>query len=355
MAWRIADSVVRGEIDNRLPGIIKGTLYLEGLKEPIVLELEGNCDPDLAGRHLTFRNLMAATNKSFEGFGRVQCGEAGTMSADRVARIPTIPKEEVDRCIKERQPIPTRWSESLYLEWFSANGRVLIEGASFACSLSPASWKLSEEAHAWALHLKERAAEKLFSEQSDIFETEAWEEPIDEHSEIEDPIAFRVTQVNGRTTHPLVRRVSEFVLQLTLESKTNRFYVDDSIQNQPLEAMIESTARATIRLAHAMAKMTGHELAEEVGQIVQGLKRARWSLAEASEHAGLAKYMGSADTTWLKKVRHELRGMRKELHGLIHDYEERIQELTPANQAAPQQAVHPSNPAGQEGRGDRES
>ena len=36
--------------------------------------------------------------------------------------------------------------------------------------------------------------------------------------------------------------------------------------------------------------------------------------------------------------------MRKELRGLIHDYEERIQELTPATEAAPQEAVHPSNP-----------
>lgn len=49
MAWRIADYIVRGEIDNRLPGIIKGTLYVEGLKEPLILELEGNCDPENAG------------------------------------------------------------------------------------------------------------------------------------------------------------------------------------------------------------------------------------------------------------------------------------------------------------------
>jgi hypothetical protein len=29
MSWRIAEHVMRGEIDNRLPGIIKGTLYLD--------------------------------------------------------------------------------------------------------------------------------------------------------------------------------------------------------------------------------------------------------------------------------------------------------------------------------------
>jgi hypothetical protein len=156
MAWRIAEYIVRGEIDNRLPGIIKGTLYVEGLREPITLELEGNCDPDLAGRHLTFRNLMPQAGKDLDGLGRVQCGTAGTMSANRMVRIPTITPQELEICLKERKPIPTRWSESLYLEWFSANGRVLVEGAGFTCQLSPARWKLSEEAHRWNLRWKER-------------------------------------------------------------------------------------------------------------------------------------------------------------------------------------------------------
>src|SRR5262245_443245 len=141
MSWRIAESVVRGEIDNRLPGIIKGMLHLEGLREPITLELEGNCDPDLAGRHLTFRNLMPVAQHSLEPLSRIQCGEAGTMTANRMVRIPTISQDEVDRCIQEKKPIPTRWSESLFLEWFGTNGRVLIEGSSFACRLSTARWK----------------------------------------------------------------------------------------------------------------------------------------------------------------------------------------------------------------------
>jgi hypothetical protein len=55
------------------------------------------------------------------------------MSANRMVRIPAITPQELEICLKERKPIPTRWSESLYLEWFSANGRVLIEGAGFTC------------------------------------------------------------------------------------------------------------------------------------------------------------------------------------------------------------------------------
>ena len=59
-------------------------------------------------------------------------------------------------------------------------------------------------------------------------------------------------------------------------------------------------------LAHAMAKVTGHVAELESGEIVRGLKQVRWSLAEASENAGLAKHMGSADLGWLKGLRREI-------------------------------------------------
>jgi len=339
MAWRIAESVVRGEIDNRLPGIIKGTLYLEGLKEPVTLELEGNCDPDLAGRHLTFRNLMPLANKSLEGLGQVQCGEAGTMTANCMVRIPTISQEEVDRCIQERKPIPTRWSESLYLEWFGANGRVLIEGASFACRLSPAKWKLSDEAHQWAWRLKERGSRNFVSDEQESSGTEGSDESKDESMEelsgMRRPFVLRTTKVDRLKPQPLVQRVSEFVLQVIYESESRKFYVDEAIENQPVEGMIEATTRATIRLARAMARVTGHGVELESGEIVRGLKQARWSLAEASENAGLAKHMGSADLEWLKGLRREFSDMRKEIRALILEYQERKQESAPAGDATP--------------------
>jgi len=313
MAWRIAESVVRGEIDNRLPGIISGILYLDGLREPVTLELEGNCEPDLAGRRLTFRNLLPVAKEGLEGLERIQCGEAGTLTANRMSRIPTISQEELDKCIQERKAIPTRWSESLYLEWFSANGRVLIEGSSFACQLTPARWKLSEEAYQWSRHLKERRACLVFDE-TETSETEDPEESTDEPSGSKRPFALRMTAVNGLKPHPLVKRVSK------------RFYVDEAIENQPLEGMIEATGRASIRLAHALAKVSEHSAGLELGAVIDGLKQARWSLAQASENAGLAKYMGSAELAWLKGLRHEFSDVRKELRCLIHQYQEGTQE-----------------------------
>ena len=56
MAWRIHDSVQRGEIDNRERGVVRGKVWLHGLAEPVALELKGNACPDLAGCLLTFEN-----------------------------------------------------------------------------------------------------------------------------------------------------------------------------------------------------------------------------------------------------------------------------------------------------------
>ena len=56
MAFRIHDSVVRGEIDNRVKGVVRGRVWVEGRAEPVILELKGNAWPDLAGCLLTFTN-----------------------------------------------------------------------------------------------------------------------------------------------------------------------------------------------------------------------------------------------------------------------------------------------------------
>ncbi len=56
MAFRIHDSVVRGEIDNRAKGVVRGRIWVEGRDEPMTLDLQGNAWPDLAGCLLTFTN-----------------------------------------------------------------------------------------------------------------------------------------------------------------------------------------------------------------------------------------------------------------------------------------------------------
>jgi hypothetical protein len=41
MAFRIHESVVRGEIDNREKGMVRGHIWVEGRAGPVVLQLEG--------------------------------------------------------------------------------------------------------------------------------------------------------------------------------------------------------------------------------------------------------------------------------------------------------------------------
>jgi len=49
MAWRLHEHVLRGKIDNRTRGRVTGEIWLAGIDEPLVLELAGDCAPDLAG------------------------------------------------------------------------------------------------------------------------------------------------------------------------------------------------------------------------------------------------------------------------------------------------------------------
>ncbi len=61
VAFRIHESVVRGEVDNRMKGIVRGKIWVEDRAEPVVLELHGNAWPDLAGCLLKFTNPQNAS------------------------------------------------------------------------------------------------------------------------------------------------------------------------------------------------------------------------------------------------------------------------------------------------------
>ena len=60
MAWRLDQHVIKGEIQNRIPGKVTGLIWLKGLNQPVELKLKGNCYRDLAGAKLVFENLTMA-------------------------------------------------------------------------------------------------------------------------------------------------------------------------------------------------------------------------------------------------------------------------------------------------------
>lgn len=145
MAFRIADAVTRGEIDNRRRGLVTGRLWLAGQADPVVLELKGDCRRDLAGCLLTFDNPRPVPSPA-ANLAVVQEGVAGDMTASRKVRVPAVPIETALEMAWRAEPVPERYANCLYLEWYSAaNGRVVIESVDVQVSVSEPEWALTGE------------------------------------------------------------------------------------------------------------------------------------------------------------------------------------------------------------------
>lgn len=147
MAWRIQDSVIRGEIDNRQKGRVRGRLWLAGLKQPVELDLAGNAGHDLAGCLLRFKNSAKPIPlRKKPAFNPVQRGMAGQLSASQKVKVFTVPEQVAFEMMDRGEHPPTHWANCLYLEWFSeANGRVVIESPDFELNISAPEWRLTPE------------------------------------------------------------------------------------------------------------------------------------------------------------------------------------------------------------------
>jgi len=145
MAFRIHDSVVHGEIDNRVKGIVRGKIWVEGRAAPVVLELKGNAWPDLAGCLLTFTNPhKRIPHHGLDSLNPMQQGMIGDLTASRKVRVMEIPMPEAYLMKKRGEHVPEHMANCLYLEWFSeANGRVVIESADYELKISAPEWRLT--------------------------------------------------------------------------------------------------------------------------------------------------------------------------------------------------------------------
>jgi hypothetical protein len=145
MAWRIHDHILRGEVDNRERGVVRGRIWVRGVANPILLELKGNACADLAGCILTFKNPGKTIAMPTDArLAEVQCGTIGDLTASRKVRVLELPLEEAYDRKKQGLPVPEHLANCLYLEWFSqANGRVVIESADYQLAISAPVWRLS--------------------------------------------------------------------------------------------------------------------------------------------------------------------------------------------------------------------
>jgi hypothetical protein len=123
MALRLSDLVVCGEIFNTSWYSVHGWLGLRGGEQMVHLQLTGNCAEDLAGWHFRFEAGDADARRSnltlddIQGFAWQQVGPTGVMTIKEIAP-PAEPPRDAGR------PPPKK---CLYLEWFSQNGRVVVE------------------------------------------------------------------------------------------------------------------------------------------------------------------------------------------------------------------------------------
>lgn len=168
MAWRPYENLISGELNNCTPGKVTGWMhFFRSGKQPlkVSLDLVGDFHEDIRGRVIRLSNPEPMDRNTsldrrgtyMEGFGSVQCGEAGdttagislgfwteSLSQKLLAQqeilweqngVPASEREKRRqeiasthrRCIK-RQELYYPYVAYPYIEWYSdANGRVVLE------------------------------------------------------------------------------------------------------------------------------------------------------------------------------------------------------------------------------------
>jgi len=173
MAWRIERYVVKGEIQNKEPGIVTGRIWLKGLNQPLELSLTGNCYRDLAGARIIFKN-PGPVEGDYTGLDVFQDGVVGDMTASKKVKVPIDPEEDAD----ENGSPSFRIGNCLYLEWFSdSNGRVLVETTDYKWRVSLPKWSLSERQESEQREANQQAMFDFMNQLSEMLEPEAEPEP----------------------------------------------------------------------------------------------------------------------------------------------------------------------------------
>ncbi len=184
MAWRIEKHVVRGLIQNIVPGRVVGTVWLEGMDQPLELNLKGDGYRDIAGTRLEFRNPNPVKG-DYSGLDIFQEGTVGDMTASKKVKTLVDPD---DFEFKSGTPPAFTWANCLYLEWFSeSNGRVLIETVDFKWKVSLPKWSLSAEAELEQQEANRQAMFKFMDELASVLDPDDdEEEDISEDEEMDE-------------------------------------------------------------------------------------------------------------------------------------------------------------------------
>jgi hypothetical protein len=188
MAWRIDEAVVRGEIDNRERGRVRGLIWFVGREDPVVLDLEGAAWRDVAGRRLVFEN-PGPKAMDLESLASAQDGVVGDITASRRVKVPELPLDKMGEYYAAKKPWPWHWGNCLYLEWFSQrNGRVVIESAAYELRIEgEASWEMTEAEEETQKEANGRAMMDFMARSDEVVAVERTVESEEESTELDPP------------------------------------------------------------------------------------------------------------------------------------------------------------------------
>lgn len=142
MAWQLGGSVVRGELFNLRLNSVHGWIELRDHESPLRLELTGNFGESLGGKHLRFEARDAAAPANGSERSESEPGGSNQDAAEHPSSTAESPHQPLD--VDELEPmqvgptgdmllrqVPTPQSNRevpcLHLEWFSQNGRIVLE------------------------------------------------------------------------------------------------------------------------------------------------------------------------------------------------------------------------------------
>lgn len=373
MAWRIDKHVVRGLIQNIVPGRVVGTVWLKGLNQPIELNLKGNCYRDLAGARLEFRNDNAVEG-DYAGFDIFQDGTVGDMTASK--KVKTLVDPNALGAKDDGEPLAYEWANCLYLEWFSeSNGRVLIETIDFAWKVSLPKWSLSEDGEKqqqeankqamfnfmdelsralgpndapdepatenmdefqWEAYLQKNDArsdmllelfekyendpncEEIIAEAMgwDIESMEVTEEFFDEW-DMDQPEEDKDPDTEYIPNHPLISTMMDITSRLYYETETRKLLTDDS--SNPWNQLIWHAQMTVSKLIAALEEVA-EGVQTEPGFVVATLKRALHILHLTIATLEACVSVSTKDHHWASEFRRDMFALRESIIDLMHSY-----------------------------------
>ena len=375
MAWRVDRYVIKGEIQNQIPGKVTGLIWLKGLNKPLELKLAGNCYRDLAGARLVFENPHPEEG-DYTGLDIFQHGLVGDITASKKVKILVDPGVPTDTFTPSG--LPYIMGNCLYLEWFSeTNGRVLIETTDFKWTVTLPNWNLSESEES-EQRLKNQQAmfefmEKLVnviepddevdtdSSEMDEFQWEAFLQKSDARSDmlmelfekygddpkcellIADAMGWEVESIEYPDeiapnwdkdveefddeesddsdkpfpNHPLISTMMDISSRIFFEAESRKLLNDES--SNPWNQLLWHSQLTVSKLVSALEDVV-EDAEPEPGFVVATLKRALHLIHLAIATLDAACRLQEKKEDWQIEVRKELFTLRESIFDLMQIY-----------------------------------